>query len=81
MPNTKYNGGRLIQHAEVTAIYWGSKSGGPKSEWETDPTLRAMACKLDDFLDDILNSAYLDQFGQYSTGPFKIGRGRRLAKG
>src|ERR1700693_5031703 len=81
MQFAKYGGGRLIQNAEVTAVFLGSQSNSPGiGDWATDPVFKNYACRLNTFLDDILDSAYMDQLAQYNSpdGVYKIGRGRRV---
>jgi hypothetical protein len=80
MQFAKYQGGRLIQNAEVTAIFLGGTFKGGLGDWSTDPLFKGYACGLNAFLDDILDSAYIDQLTQYNSpdGVYRIGRGRRV---
>jgi hypothetical protein len=64
-----YRKGPLLKAVEVFTIFWGNG-------WKTKPQTEMIA-KLNGFFDFILASSLLDQLGEYNTGAFKIGHGRR----
>ncbi|HEX5444031.1 MAG TPA: DUF4214 domain-containing protein [Pirellulales bacterium] len=64
-----YQGGRLIDHAAVEAVFLGRG-------WTSDPALAQNAAQLDQFFSTITNSTFMDMLAEYGTaqgGP--IGRG------
>jgi len=63
-----YHGGRLIQNAEVTTVYFGP-------QWKTDP----LKDQLDQFFDFVVTSSLIDQLEEYSTNGMIIGRGAHVA--
>jgi hypothetical protein len=71
VPTVSYKNGPLIANVQIETIYFGSN-------WGTSSTLQAEAAKLNDFLNKITDSTYMDNLAQYSvTSPttFTIGHG------
>jgi hypothetical protein len=68
-PLLTYRNGPLLANVEVFTIFWGPA-------WAKAP-LNAMATHINQFFDAILTSALIDQLAEYSTGPYKIGHGKR----
>jgi hypothetical protein len=67
-----YHGGLfpgIIDHAEVSTIYWGSA-------WQSNSALFAEAKQLNSFYQMLLNSGYMDMLGQYTSNiGTEVGRG------
>ncbi|TMI88355.1 MAG: hypothetical protein E6H00_13050 [Bacillati bacterium ANGP1] len=63
-----YHGGRLIQNAEVTTIYFGP-------QWKSD----LLKVQLDMFFDFVLTSSLIDQLAEYSSNGMTIGHGSHVA--
>lgn len=68
-PQLTYRNGALIASCEVTTIFWGAA-------WH-QASHAPIVTQLNGFFDSILKSALIDQLGEYSTGPYRIGHGRR----
>jgi hypothetical protein len=56
------HGGKVIPSARVMAIYWGRDWGSPVTG------MNANAATMDQFLATVLNSTYMDNLAQYSSG-------------
>ena len=65
-----YRGGPLIRNAEVTTIFWGGW-------WRSAPQVDVVT-RLNQFFDDILVSALMDQLAEYSVPASAIGHGKRV---
>jgi hypothetical protein len=63
-----YNFGHLLSNVEVTAEFDGAA-------WSSNTTYQAEAGQLTNFLNQIVDSPYVDQLGEYSAGGQTIGRG------
>lgn len=73
----KYFGGPMIPNAEIVSIYLNvtiTATPPPNlgnrfftGDWQNDPSLQALAAKLDSFLAFIASSAYLDPLAEYSA--------------
>ena len=68
-PRLTYRGGPLLTAVEVSTVFWGA-------EWN-QVQQRALLTKLNLFFDFILNSALMDQLGEYSVIGKNIGHGKR----
>jgi hypothetical protein len=68
-PSIVYNGGLLIERAEVFSIFWGK-------EW--NEKLLNLRISLDDFFKVILNSEVIDQLAEYNTEKYIIKHGKYL---
>jgi hypothetical protein len=71
--NATYHGGALISNVEVQAIYLGSN-------WVSQPTLQTEATQLDQFLDYLVDSPYLDMLTDagYGVGQQAASPGTRI---
>lgn len=67
-PQLTYRNGPLIASPEVFTFFWGPA-------WQS--TQAALAAKVNQFFDDILTSALIDQLAEYSVAAYRIGHGRR----
>src|SRR5882762_5475494 len=77
MPTFNYGSGRLLGHAEVTPIF--ASVPAANVDW-SDPystgALLSDVCRITNFLDDLVDSAFMDMIGaEYSTAATSIGRG------
>jgi hypothetical protein len=69
-PLLTYRNGPLITASEVFTIFWGAS-------WNQAPQ-SALAKNLNQFFDDILTSALIDQLGEYNVPGQTIGHGKRI---
>jgi hypothetical protein len=56
-----YHGGPLLQNPDVEVLFYGP-------QWGSDPTLHAVAGQIDQFVQTIVNSAYMDMLNEYNVG-------------
>jgi hypothetical protein len=70
-PKLTYRGGPLLTNVEVVTLFWGAA-------WQKSPA-QDLVAPVNAFFDFILTSSLMDQLGEYSTGAYKIGQGKRIA--
>lgn len=68
VPTVTYQGGYLLPHVQVQALYLGS-------DWATVPSQRQMVRNFDAFLQTIVNSPYMDMLTQAG---YMVGRGSAI---
>jgi hypothetical protein len=68
-PQLSYRGGPLLANVKVFTVFWGSA-------WQNAQS--GLASQINDFFTAILTSSLIDQLGEYSTGPYKIGHGQLI---
>lgn len=69
-PHLTYRGGPLLASVQVYTIFWGAA-------WQKAP-LSQTATTLNQFFDDILASALLDQLAEYDVAGYTIDHGQRI---
>ena len=69
-PQLTYRGGPLLSAAEVFTIFWGKA-------WQAEANAPLMQ-QMNSFFDFVLTSSLMNQLGEYSTGGFTIGNGKRI---
>ena len=70
-PQLTYRGGPVIANGKLFGVYWGS-------QWSTAQTQSVSRTAIDNFLGDLVKSAYMDLFAEYSVSGATIGRGSFL---
>ncbi|HLH55796.1 MAG TPA: hypothetical protein VKY92_19500 [Verrucomicrobiae bacterium] len=63
-----YNGGALIQNAQVFTVFWGTL-------WGSTPSSQQMIADINKFFTDILVSPLIDQLAEYDVAGQAIGHG------
>jgi hypothetical protein len=69
-PQLTYRNGPLLSAVQVFTLFWGSA-------WNAAPQ-NSLVPKINQFFDDILTSALIDQLAEYSVTAYAIGHGRRV---
>src|SRR4051812_37261683 len=74
MPTFNYGSGRLISHAEVTAIF--ASVPAVSLDWSDPYSAGALlndVCRITNLLDDLVDSEFMDMVGaEYSTAAISI---------
>ncbi len=71
VPTVSFGGGNVLTHVEVQPLFLGA-------DWATDPTLKAQATQIENYLQYVVNSPYMDMLtaaGYHDAAGNLVGRG------